>query len=379
MAPGGKFPENSLAKFDVIVIDGDGKRREDTGLKYQIYEEGRSFAWYQAEGRWDYKQLQQRRRIGGGSLDIKATGANIIRWPVTAGTYSLEITDANGVVLARLHFNAGWGLVKSDPAASGDLALTADVQTVAQPGAAAHIKFKLDHPAVIDAVIADDQIRKVIHEVRAAGENQIALTPDENWGNRVRIRVEAEQKTGDGTNSIAGQMELPVRHQKKELLIATEPVARINSGQDLPLNILVSNIDRRQQTFISVLATPLAKDGSTMLPAVLLRDVTVSADGKAPVRLAIPAFSGNLHLVITAVNQNQHGQKELMLPIETGFTADLPMPPLLDVGRYRLHLALTLQNNNAPANFYHYALSGSAGLKITGAMEGKINFPAKAA
>lgn len=377
LAPGGKFAENSLAKFDVVVIDGDGKRHEDSGFKYQIYEEGRSFAWYQAEGRWEYKQLQQRRRIGGGTLDIKATGANIIRWPVTAGTYVVEVTDANGVVLARLHFNAGWGLLKVDQAGPGDLTLVADTAS-AQPGAPTRIKFKLDHPSVINAVIADEQIRKIIHEVRVAGDNQIAVTPEEGWGNRLRIRIEAEQKTDDGTVPTAGQIELPLRHQKKELGLATEIHGSVSGGQDFSFTVTVNNIDKRQPTFVSVLATPLAKDGNLpMLPAVLARDIAIGADGKALVRLTVPVFTGTLRLAITAVNQNQRGQKELSIPVETPFTADMAMPALLDVGD-TVHLALNLQNNSAPANVYRYALSASPGFKLAGNTEGKENFPVKA-
>jgi uncharacterized protein YfaS (alpha-2-macroglobulin family) len=110
LAPEARFPENGFARFAVIALDADGHRRSVDDLAYQIYEEGRSFDWYQAEGRWNYKPLQQKRRIGGGVLALGTGDEDVIEWPVTAGTFRLEITDANGVVRASVGFSAGWGL-----------------------------------------------------------------------------------------------------------------------------------------------------------------------------------------------------------------------------------------------------------------------------
>jgi len=45
MVAGGHFTQNSIARFDVVVLDGEGKRRGIEDLSYQIYEQGRSFDW----------------------------------------------------------------------------------------------------------------------------------------------------------------------------------------------------------------------------------------------------------------------------------------------------------------------------------------------
>lgn len=372
LTSGGKFAENSLARFDVVAIDGDGKRRDEPGLKYQIYEEGRSFAWYQAEGRWDYKQLQQRRRSGGGAFDIRADGENTIRWPVTAGTYLLEITDTSGAVLARLHFDAGWSASKTDQPQPADLALKPDMESI-EPGTSAHIKFKLDHPSIISAVIADDQIRKIIHEARPAGANEIAVTPEKDWGNQIRISVDAEQKTDGGTASFAGRTEIALRQQKKALAIAGDFPSRAASSQPLMLTLNVGNIEKKHPTFINVLATPVPDDKVLGLPVILVKDLATDADGKAVVHVAVPDFSGALQLTIFAANQDQEGRKTLSIPVEAAFTADLPLPEILNAGD-TVHLTLGLKSNKAPAGSYRYALSADVGLKLSGSLEGKAVF-----
>jgi uncharacterized protein YfaS (alpha-2-macroglobulin family) len=374
LAPDGKFAENSLARFDVIALDGDGKRRVADDLEYQIYEEGRSFAWFQTEGRWDYKPLQQRRRIGGGTIPVRADGDNVIHWPVTAGAYTLEITDTNGSLLARATFNAGWGLLRSNETKPSDLALTPAAPSV-EPGTAAKIAFKLDHPAIITAVVADDRIRKVIHEEHAAGDGTFEFIPEESWGNRIRVKVKAQLAGGQQTPPLAGNIELPVRHNPKELTVTVNAPAHANSGQDLILAVSVGKIVGSQPTFISTLAVPLPTSEDIYPTPMIAKDVTTDTGGNASIHLAIPVFSGDLHLKIIASNQTQWGQKELSILMQASFDADLSLPAIVRT-KDDFQLSLGLKNNDMPADTYHYALTTSRGLKITGAAEGKIRFDA---
>jgi hypothetical protein len=184
----GNFPENSIAKFDIIALDADGQRRGMDNLTYQIFEEGRSFEWFQSEGHWDYKPQQQRRRIGGSSLAIADNTPGIIEWPVTAGNYQLEITNADGNLVARKYFNAGWGYQNA--------AETGTTDREKQESAALNLKssvigkqqkltFTLAHAALVTTVIADDHIRSIMHDTYPAGVNNVTFTPTAEWGNRI--------------------------------------------------------------------------------------------------------------------------------------------------------------------------------------------------
>ena len=226
------YAENSLAHFDIIALDTEGKRRDVDGLTYQIYEEGRSFDWYQAEGRWDYKPLQQQRRIGGSTLTLKADGSNLIDWPVTAGTYRLEIANANGTILARKSFSAGWGLTKTDETSSAPLLLTVDPVL----NHIIKINFKLDHPALITAVIADDHIRKIVHQLTAAGDNTLSITADPGWDNSVRISVEAHEAGDSGLRAI-GQIIVPLTVVQPKTTDASKGVSSNIDTSLLPLSI----------------------------------------------------------------------------------------------------------------------------------------------
>jgi uncharacterized protein YfaS (alpha-2-macroglobulin family) len=208
-AAGGHFTENSLAHFDIVALDSDGKRHPAEDLNYQIYEQGRSFDWYQSEGRWEYKPLQQQRRIGGGALSLTGEGGKHIEWPVTAGAYRLEISDANGALLARMDFSAGWGLAKEEASYAKGLDLKPST-AVLQAGHSAEIHFTLEKPAMITAVIADDRVRAVMHVFKPEGDTTIAFMPAGDWGNRVGVWIDAEFQGVESEDHAVGQILLPL-------------------------------------------------------------------------------------------------------------------------------------------------------------------------
>lgn len=371
LAREGKFAENSVARFDVIALDGEGKRRDASGLEYQIYEEGRSFDWYQAEGRWQYKPLQQRRRIGGGALNLKAAGPASIGWPVTAGSYTLEITDEGGNLVNRFPFDAGWNLPRQEKEPE-ELSLSS-AASYATAGETATVKFTLDKPAVVTAVVADDRIRKIIHQAMPEGDGRIEFKAEEEWGSRVRVQVGA-RKAGDNGISIAqGSVELPVRHNQKELSISADIPAHAESGKELVLPVTVANAASPQAVTVSLLAVPeSAKDGGKTPGAVLLKDISPGGDGKAEIRLPVPDFSGNLHVKLMAASPGQWGRKEFSFNVRPALAADLALPAFLRAGDM-LRLSLTLKNYDAPAGGLGYTLSASDSLKLSGALKGKVD------
>ena len=184
----GRFAENSQARFDLIALDSDGKRRGADNLTWQIDQQGRSFDWHQVDGRWDYKPQPQQRRIGGGALQITADAPKRLEFPVTAGAYRLDINDADGILRARLDFSAGWGLAKIETPPPAALVLTSSTPFLT-PGNETQIRFTLPAPALMTVVIADDKLRRILHGTASAGINSIALTPAADWGNRVGVWV----------------------------------------------------------------------------------------------------------------------------------------------------------------------------------------------
>jgi uncharacterized protein YfaS (alpha-2-macroglobulin family) len=196
LAPGARFPENGFARFDIITLDADGHRRAADDLDYQVYEEGRSFDWYQADGRWNYKQEQQKRRIGGGALTLSADGDDIIELPVAAGTYRLEITDANGAVRSAIDFSAGSGVSEAPPPRA-PLTLASSA-TSWQPGQEIEARITLDKPSMVTAIVGDDHIRAIIHKPGTTGENTVRFVPGKDWNGPVSLDVQTEDPQGSG-------------------------------------------------------------------------------------------------------------------------------------------------------------------------------------
>ncbi len=196
LAPDARFSQNGLAQFSLIGLAPDNKPRDVSGLSYQIYEEGRSFSWYQHDGRWSYKPEAQLRPLGGGALSLKADGSTVVEWPVNAGNYRIEVLGADGKTLAQSAFSAGWN-------AKGALAQSARPLKVVlpktlQPGREAKAFMTLPEPSVIRAVVADSRVRLVLHEFRDKGVSAIAFTPAADWGKAVSLSVEALPQGGQG-------------------------------------------------------------------------------------------------------------------------------------------------------------------------------------
>ncbi|MDX2028430.1 MAG: hypothetical protein SFW62_07320 [Alphaproteobacteria bacterium] len=207
LAADGRFAENGAARFSIVALDIEGRRRAVDSLTYQIYEEGRSFEWYQSEGRWSYRPQQQKRRIGGGPLTLDADGENIIDWPVTAGSYRLEITRATGGMLAAVNFSAGWAEAETQASSRLPLNLSASSK-ILKPGQAAILRFTLDKPSMVNIFIGDDHVRKVAHQFMPAGAHEFSFTPEKNWGRQITARVEMR--------GFAGELILPLTPDGKE-------------------------------------------------------------------------------------------------------------------------------------------------------------------
>ncbi len=185
-----RFPQNGIARFALIGIDSDDKPHDVGNLSYQLYEEGRSFSWFQDEGKWNYKQAAQLRPIGGGALAIKADGSSILEWPVTAGNYRLEILDPNGKTLAQTSFSAGWDSTGASAVAA--LPLDIALPKILLPNHEAAARSVLPEASMVTFVVGDGHIRKTIHEYRAKGDNNFTFVPASDWQENITVSLAAQ-------------------------------------------------------------------------------------------------------------------------------------------------------------------------------------------
>jgi len=367
---GRTFAENSEAVFDVIALDPHGKRRAWGDLYFQIYEEGRSFEWFPAEGYWDYKPLPQHRRIGGGRLSLAAAGDNLLRWPVTAGHYVLEIATGDGVVLAQHGFDAGSGAVSAPSNGSEAFISVSGPKGPLEPEKPGRLTFKLTRPAMVNIMIGDDLVRQTIHRFMPAGENAIKITPRDNWGHRVRVRAQALSGNGD---QATGQLILPVR-QKLEFSYKAPDFITTGASQAFPVG--VQKIARQKPSFVAALAAPVQDDGRSSSTSAILATAPVDRDGRALLRLNLPDFTGRLRLSLFAWNGDQFGTKVIAIPARPPLAVEQDIPDSISVGG-RIPFQLDVRNNDNPEGKYNYTLTAPEGLKIEGAVKGTISLKRK--
>jgi hypothetical protein len=137
-------------------------------------------------------------------------------------------------------------LAKTDAMKAAKLVLTAPPRL--RSGEEAKINFHLDQPAMISAFIADDHMRKVIHQFKPAGDNAISFAPADDWGDTIGIRIEATSNPENGGMESAGQIILPLLHKTQQATTAptavptttapeTAPVLALNGTLPSPLNV----------------------------------------------------------------------------------------------------------------------------------------------
>ena len=189
-----RFAQNGIARFALIGLSSDGMARDVSGLSYQIYEEGRSFAWYQDGGRWKYKPEPTLRPIGGGALVIKADASSTLEWPVTAGNYRLEIHDQSGKPLAQTEFSAGWNATSMASDSIAPLNIALPKTTSVGHEVVAHVM--LPEASMLTAIIADTRIRKIVHEFRPKGDNTLSFTPSADWQKDLSLSVNTTSQEG---------------------------------------------------------------------------------------------------------------------------------------------------------------------------------------
>ncbi len=388
--PGAVFPENGLAHFSLAAVDGAGKRKSLSDLYYQVYEEGRSFSWYQSEGRWAYKPLPFHRRVGGGRLAISGQADTVLVWPVTAGHYVLEITDADGDVLARQTFEAGGS--PQDTAIENDPRLRLE----ADGDASRRFTVFLTQPARLFMIAGDGSVETLSPRAAPAGKTAIDVPMHphaEAKENKDDTRLWVLALFADGSRAQAsvdktGAHALP-RWGLDVQASAAAPTADAKGTDHVNLAVqLVHHVAKNApQTQVSLVAVPRDENGVAGMP-IQMGPQKMAADGKTGFHLTTPAFNGKLEIHVVAWDETQVVDKTLSFPVKEALQASSDFPPVLRPGD-KTSLNVRLTRSRGPDGLYRYTLSvpdalavapkvlsGAVGLKKGGVQT--LSFPVEA-
>ncbi len=371
LTEGAAFAENGLARFEVVALDSNGKRRAENNLHFLVFEEGRSFEWFPSEGHWDYRPLPQHRRIGGGALTLSASGEDVISWPVATGQYVLEIVDETGAVLVRQPFEAG--RVAPHPLQTEEMARLrfVGVPKALEDKQENRIKIHLDAPALVGFTLFDGAIRISDYRFMKAGVNEILVTPSDGWGTQAVLKAQAQFL--DSSVPASAEAKISVHRSRQNLVLDVGAPRDVVAGAATAFPVKVQKIQGRAPTFLSVVATPLPTEGRSDVPSVRLDRVPLDPDGRGIVRFNLPLFEGRARLTLTAWNDSQYGEKSLIIPVRPALIVQGRFPArLLPGDQVESHLKVV--NQAAPGGIYDYKLTVSEGLLVSGSpLQGKLS------
>jgi len=362
------FAENSVASFDVIAIDMAGKRRAENNLYYVVYEEGRNFEWFPAEGHWGYKPLPNHRRVGGGRIDIPASGESLVRWPVTSGQYVIEITNASGEVWARYPFSVGRGAEAATRKGDARLQFISAAQTL-EMKQDNKIKLNLAAPAMVNVIVTDGQIRQTIHRPMAAGVNDLVVSPAEGWGNRVLVRAEA-LFAGSPDNAIVSQM-MDVHAAAQDLALKVSAPAALAASGSIALPVQIQKPTHGVPSYVMAVATPLPEEGGEKMPPLHSERVAVDSEGKADLKLTVPRFTGALQVSLYAWNESQTGATSFVIPVQPALAVKANVPSTLRVGD-KVNVPLTVVASGATTGAMTYEIALPDGITASSPLKGSV-------
>ena len=180
---GTDLDEKQTASFEVVVLDGEGKRVAADGLNWVLNRLDTNWQWYRRDGQWNYEAVTLTRKIADGTLNATADGAlPKIEANVDYGRYKLEITSADpSGPSASTAFNAGWYTAASEAESPEILDVALDRASY-KPGDTAKLRIatKSGGKALISVLSNGLLSTQEIDVPNGGGEADV--TVGEGWG-----------------------------------------------------------------------------------------------------------------------------------------------------------------------------------------------------
>jgi len=405
---GGQVAENARAGFEVIALDGNGKRIALDGATYSWVREVTTYQWFQANGEWRYQPTTRDRLVTSGALGIGAGASARLEQALPYGTYRLTVTDPGSGAASSYRFYSGWAA-----SSAGDrpdrIPVAADKPAYA-PGSVAHVRIKPDGNGKALVVVAGDKVFSSRLIDAPAGGATVDIPVSADWGAGAYVLVTdyrplAQVKGREPVRSI-GVAWLGVDNSPRTLSVAIGGGDKVRPRQKVTLPVTIKGLSR-ETAFVTVAAVDEGilqlTDFKSPDPAdhyfgkrrlgVLMRDdygrliraekgaagvleqggdsfggrslavvpqrtvalfsgiVAVGADGTAKVTLDIPDFNGSLRLMAAAWSADKLGHGDRMLTVRDPVVADLVLPRFLAPGD-QTDAALNLDNVEGPGGTY---------------------------
>ncbi|AWJ87218.1 alpha-2-macroglobulin (plasmid) [Azospirillum sp. TSH58] len=257
---GDGVPEGATAGFDVVAVGPDGQPMDKEDLSYELFEEEYDYAWFEANGRWDYKVTVRDQRVTGGTLAAQAAKPGSVEAPVTAGRYRLEVFDPKTGVASSLRFAAGWWMTPT----AGERPDQVDV-TVMLPaykgGETAWVYVKPPYDSEVLIAVADRKIRQASTR-RIGPEGAFLEIPvDPTWTGGVYVLATAfgaPDAAGGPSKGVArravGLSWLAVDGDERALDVRVAAPAQTEPRRSVTAEVVVEGAPEGQPAYVTVAA-----------------------------------------------------------------------------------------------------------------------------
>ncbi|PWC34019.1 alpha-2-macroglobulin [Azospirillum sp. TSO35-2] len=424
---GDGVPEGATAGFDVIAVGPDGKPTDRADLSYELFEEEYDYAWYEANGRWDYKVTVKDQRVTGGTLSVAAGTPTAVEAPVAAGRYRLEVFDSKTGVASSLRFAAGWWMTPT----AGERPDGVDV-TVMMPsyrsGDSAWVFVKPPYDSQVLVAVADRGVTYAV--TRAIGPQGafLEVPVGAGWTGGAYVLATAfataDPQSKKPPRRAVGLSWLAMDKEPRTLDLRLSAPAEVEPRRAMTAEVTVQGVPEGQPAYVTLAAvdesvmqltdqpTPdparhylgkrplnvelrdsygrlidpagLENARTPVVPAPRLRQIaglvppkservvslysgilTVGADGKLSVPFDLPDFQGRLRLMAVAWSGGRIGHAESHVLVRDPVVADAVLPRFLAPGDQAQAL-LSLDNLNGPAGDYTMTLSADGAVSVDG-------------
>lgn len=418
--------EGSLAQFEVVRSDADGKLHGAKALPVRLFRENRDYYWrFDDQRGWHSGFSESDELVSTANLDIPLGARGKLEVPVKYGRYRVEINDPETQQILKYRFYAGWS------------ARTDESQGI-RPD---RVALKFDKPAYREGETA-----RLTVTPPHAGEALVTVEADKTlWvkrlavaqdGTTLDIPIGKEWKRHDLYVSVAvlrpgsegekvtparalGLLHLPLERGNRKLNATLEAPQKMEPSAPLKVRVKVPDA-KGQQAMVTVsavdagilnitrFATPdpvghffgklrygadmydvygrlieklggqkgklkFGGDGApkatrSLPKKVRLVDlfsgpVALNAQGEADISLDVPDFNGTLRLMAVVATPDRFANAEREVVVAAPLVAELLTPRFLTLGDQAV-VALDLHNLSGSAQKLKVALVNRDGLKI---------------
>ncbi|HYD32457.1 MAG TPA: alpha-2-macroglobulin [Azospirillaceae bacterium] len=420
---GDAVPENATVAFDVIAVAPDGTPQDKGDLSYELFEEELAYAWYAADGRWDYKTEFKEHRLTGGTLSVTAAKPAEVEEPVKTGRYRLDVFDPATGVASSVRFGAGWWVAPTATARPDKVDVSVMLPSY-KPGDVARVYVKPPYAAQVVVTVADRQVRKVIAQAMGPEGAFLDVPVEEGWGAGVTVLATAFAPAAPDKKTLPrralGSAWLAMGSAPRTLGVKLAAPAEVAPRGTLTVPVTVTGAAEGEAAFVTVTAADTSvlqltgqssADPNTYFlgkrrPALELRDVygrlvepagaavkakagneaplrlsgalprrssqvvslysgvlTVGADGKVAVPFDLPDFQGRLRLMAVAWTAGKVGHADAEVTVRDAIVAEVALPRFLAPGD-RARATISLDNLAAATGDYTVRLTAEGALGV---------------